>query len=256
MKKFETQPTSNNSTSNEQLITLQNRLFDREVPEEYRRLAKNARLIELAEPYSENLHTLFYQEKGLTNLGKLISEAMHGGIVLDLGCGQTNHLSSFARKNEAELYIGVDLNPDVFTPGARMVPEGETIEERRERRRRLFQPATPIKPEISEESISSNVTRPKYQLKEKILQIQDDILEAISRMKDGLVDIVIISGIEMSSENIEETNKYLTALTAEIRRVLKKGGLLLNNQSDLPAENFTTIAINNEQGWIVQKNNN
>ena len=77
------------------------------------------------------------------------------------------------------------------------------------------------------------------------------MLCAISKMKDESVDMVIVSGIETSFKNPEETKEYLHALDVEIRRVLKKSGIVLNYESDVPVSDMDFVTGDNDNGWKV-----
>jgi SAM-dependent methyltransferase len=228
---------------------IKERIFDRETPEAYKELAKKVGIIELKEPYANNLLRTFYQgyhdypgsdpSQELSELGKLISEEAKDGTVLDLGCGKTQWMSFFFRKNQADLYIGVDLEPDVFVPAAstRVLRSHAFMALSNKRMDPIDSDLTSgilnkSAEEHAEEATIEIIDR-QYRLQDNVFEIQDDMLCAISRMKDESVDMVIVSGIETSFKNPEETKEYLHALDVEIRRVLKKSGIVLNYESDV-----------------------
>jgi SAM-dependent methyltransferase len=246
---------------------IKERIFDRETPEAYKELAKKVGIIELSEPYANNLFREFYQgyhdyprvdpSRELSELGKLISEEAKGGTVLDLGCGKTQWMSSFFRKNRVDLYIGVDLMPDVLVPVAstRVLRSHAFMALSNKRIDPIDSDLTSgilnkSAEEHAEEATIEIIDR-QYRLQDNVFEIQDDMLCAISKMKDESVDMVIVSGIETSFKNPEETKEYLHALDVEIRRVLKKSGIVLNYESDVPVSDMDFVTGDNDNGWKV-----
>lgn len=246
---------------------IRGRIFDRETPEAYKELAKKVGIIELQEPYAENLHRIFYEgyhdypgsdpSQELSELGKLMSEAAKGKTILDLCCGKTQWMSSFFRRNQAELYIGVDLEPDVFVP----------VASTRVFRPHAFMALSNKRIDFIDSDLTSGILNKSaeehteeatieiierhYRLQENVFEIQDDMLCAISRMKDESVDAIVVSGIETSFKNPEETKEYLHALDVEIRRVLKKSGIVLNYESDVSVGDMDFVIGDNDNGWKV-----
>ncbi|HDQ16527.1 MAG TPA: hypothetical protein ENN31_00140 [Candidatus Vogelbacteria bacterium] len=234
---------------------IKQQIFDRQTSKEYERLAEKVGLIKLKTSYAESLDESFSQDGELSDLGKIMQEAIKDGIVLDLGCGQDYHLSKFFMENGAKLYIGVDLEPDIFIPEARVVPNNHR--DRSYMKRILSEANREKEAEVvatdDEEEDFISDKGPEYSLRENILQIKDDMLKAISRIKDKSINAVVISGIEISFENTEETNKYLKALRTEIKRVLKEQGVVLINQSDFSINDFVSVAKDESGDWKVIK---
>ena len=246
---------------------IKERIFDRETPEAYKELAKKVGIIELSEPYANNLFREFYQgyhdyprvdpSRELSELGKLISEEAKGGTVLDLGCGKTRWMASFFQKNQAELYIGVDLEPDVFVPPVTVVSRlpqswaflSNDYSEESEKELEELRACTVSEGVYPVETLKGTGSRQR--LLDNVFEIQDDMLCAISRMKDESVDMVIVSGIETSFKNPEETKEYLHALDVEIRRVLKKSGIVLDYESDVSVSDMDFVIDDNDNGWKV-----
>ena len=250
---------------------IKERIFDRETPEAYKELAKKVGIIELSEPYANNLLRKFYQgyhdyprvdpSRELSELGKLISEEAKGGTVLDLGCGKTRWMASFFQKNNVGLYIGVDLLPDVLAQELFITPESDSDEPPYYLSSRAASSANDdmldgmVNESAEEEEYDEKATieliELHYNLQENVFEIQDDMLCAISRMKDESVDMVIVSGIETSFKNPEETKEYLHALDVEIRRVLKKSGIVLDYESDVSVSDMDFVIDDNDNGWKV-----
>ncbi len=220
-------------------------------------------------PYAENLLRKFYQgyrdypgsdpSQELSELGKLISKKAKDGTVLDLGCGKTRWMASFFQKNNVGLYIGVDLLPDVLAQELFVSPEADSDELPFYLSSRAVSSANDVISDgIVNESAEEHVEKSTieiielhYDLQENVFEIQDDMLCAISRMKDESVDAIVVSGIETSFKNPEETKEYLHALDVEIRRVLKKSGIVLNYESDVSVGDMDFVIGDNDKGWEV-----
>lgn len=244
-------------TEKERLEKIKNDLFSREVPEEYKELAAQVKLIELSAPYAENLHNLFYEgnkeSEELSELGKIISETAKGEIVLDLGCGKTHYLSSFFSKNGADLYIGVDLEPDIYGHVVKEILS--EIKDRSYMRSKSHFCSVVENDNEKELKDEKKDQEPVYELQGNKLQVKDDMLKAASRIKSESVNLVIVGGIEMSAENIKETTEYLSFLELEIERILKSEGMLLVYQSDFSMENFSLINEGSDGSWCIFKKN-
>lgn len=212
-------------TSEERIEDIKKDLFDREMPPEYQSLVDNVRFIENYASYSENL--IGYLEH--SDVDSLIKSEIKGGIVLDLGCGQSSWVHYFSIRNGAKLYIGVDLMPATFAE--EMSEEESTIGDS------LSLPGEDKESEertsiVREEQEPERVAdKPEYRYEENALEVREDMLRAISRMKSNSVKLIITSGIEVLSG--KKGGEYLTALITEAKRVLTDDGLLLNYESDV-----------------------
>ncbi|MEI6650280.1 MAG: hypothetical protein WCL23_02465 [Candidatus Moraniibacteriota bacterium] len=266
MNEFEKQFQSAQSEDTEtkkrkEIDQIKERIFDRETPEAYIELAKKVGIIELKAPYAENLLRTFYQgyhdypgsdpSQELSELGKLISEEAKDGTVLDLGCGKSRWMASFFGKNNAGLYIGVDLLPDVLAQEVFVTPESDSDEPPFYLSSRAASSANDdmldgmvnesAEEEAYDEKATIELIELHYNLQDNTFEIQDDMLCAISRMKDESVDMVIVSGIEKSFKNSEETKEYFHALDVEIRRVLKKSGIVMDYESDVSISDMEQV---------------
>lgn len=240
-------------------------LFTQECPEKYRRLIKDARFIRLKEPYAESLrHKFFNRKKELSELGEFVSKKINGKIVLDLGCGKTSHMSYFSKETGAKLHIGVDLSPDIFIP----VVNVENFKQQEELwaefeemiRTRPSEPQEvaeiPEKRQAYKENIPIFPNDFQYSEDDNALQIRGDMLGAISQIRDNSIGVIIISGIETSSENRGATMEYIEALEKEIMRVLITGGIAVNYDSDFNLDELKNVNNNagvNESRLIIRE---
>lgn len=199
-------------TNEQRLEEIKSDLFDREMPAEYEELIKGVSFTENQEPYSEKLVRYLSM-----NELSIVASKIKNNIVLDLGCGQSSEMNFFSKKNQANLYIGVDLSPFISSPETST--EASTITS-------LSLPEeTKLRPE-------SKKIRPEFELIGDALQIRGDMLRAVSRMKSESVGVIITSGIESDGRG-QITGKYTDALINEVKRVLKDEGLFLNYYSDI-----------------------
>lgn len=212
-------------TSEQRIEDIKRDFFDREMPPEYQSLVDNTRFIENFARYSKNL--IGYLEH--SDIDSLIKDEIKGGVVLDLGCGQSSWVHYFSIRNGAKLYIGVDLMPATFID--KVYEGGSTIGDS------LSLPGEDKESEertsiVREEQESERVAdKPEYRYEENALEVREDMLRAISRMKSNSVKLIITSGIEVLSG--KRAGEYLTALITEAKRVLTDDGLLLNYESDV-----------------------
>lgn len=235
-------------TNEQKIDEIKNELFDRETPAEYQQLIEGVNFIRLHTEYSENLIDEFKDENSkdrLNDVGRYIANEIKDGIVLDLGCGQSNKINGFSEENGASLYIGVDLVPYIFFeksyPGS-------------------APPIPPLESEIVINTEPSEVQKnesafeqPKFYLEDNALQIKSDMLETISRMKSRSVKLIIMSGIE--TKGGDTTREYTSVLKKEIKRVLKEDGLLLNYHSDISLPDSEPVEIDGHlEGIDIRRN--
>jgi len=234
-------------TEKDQIAELSGQLFVRELPSEYKELINNVKLIELREPYSENLNYKLRTKE----LQPLIQAKFTNEMVVDLGCGRGHWMMYLARDCGAAKYIGVDLRPD-FMPQAVTVTHlsDKELEEEWDRilaSRPKNDDMLAIKHPSNEnteaaDNESSGPTIPKIiEDRGDYAAVKSDMLNFISRLPDQSIGAVIVSGIEELPVSPKE---YMPALSREILRTLKPGGVIIKYSSDLfpEGEVFSKIA--------------
>lgn len=233
----EPQTESNEKTNEQRLEEIKAELFDREMPPEYQPLIEGAKFIEVDEPYSENLVSKLDHS---SSLRKLLAEEIKNNIVLDLGCGTAGWINNFSRKNGARLYIGVDLHPGIFSDkiqvqtksDAEIKAENKAIEKKLLESFAEDMQRGRINDQYEERAkIDKLAKEPTYRMQGQALEVREDMLRAISRMKSNSVKLIVTSGIEVFSG--KRAGEYITALINEAKRVLTDDGLLLNYESDV-----------------------
>jgi hypothetical protein len=116
-------------------------------------------------------------------------------ILVDLGGGQ-GEMGDIAHDFGASTYINVERAP---------YDETEAID-----------PSTPIEHQRKENFLS--------------LRVHADMLDFVSRLRDGSIDNFVINGIDTY---IIDNPRYHDALVKEILRATKKGGLIFGRSSDV-----------------------
>lgn len=257
LNKANTPDSGNEGTEkSEKIEAVKEYLFDRETPEEYKPFIDNVGLIKLKEPYTRSLVQQFYTEyhdypnnpsQGLSELGEVVSKGAENEVILDLGCGKTTFLSSFFRESDPKFYVGVDLNPNIITPVAYL--KEDSIDSHSLMKMAKSYPVVDENSLYESEETVSQSNEPSYYLRDNIFEIQDDMLGAISRMKDNITGLIIVSGIERSNRNTEDTTRYLQALEEEITRTLKDDGLVLIYESDFSLPDFDLMQSSQNKEW-------
>jgi hypothetical protein len=180
----------------------------------------------------------------LNEAGELLKEKISGKVVVDLACGRTSDMASLSKKLGAKLYIGVDLEPNVSIPRVEVVDDNSEMPEYLKSK---YHNRTGVVQEVEMKSMkeSLDLSEPKYRYQsyEQALEIQGDMLLALSRFKENSVSAIIASGIEASGEHYEETEEYIRALENEIEKVLIPGGLCIIYTSDINPRNLKQLDI-------------
>ncbi len=212
----------------------------RSIPKEYEEVASLVEIIEIKTPYAEHLlkqlcKIEFGSEVLLSEKGKLVADKISGGVIIDLGCGDSSHMRLFSELARANLYIGIDK--DALASGG-LVNRGRSAEEIHEIL--MAGVASLRRDEKSSEERNEGIIA-QSQIKNKIeicgehaVLLNCDMLTAIVQLSDNCASAVISSGIEfMIARDYSNNAEYSKALKKEIDRVLKNGGLLLNYHSDV-----------------------
>jgi SAM-dependent methyltransferase len=223
-----------NKTEQELIAETSARLFVRELPPEYRELILGkSHFIELGSPYSDHLSHHAGREKGRTEWMK---NKMAGETILDLGCGSSGNMEDLS-VNEwgAKQYIGVDINRTYNPKSDEFIGKEEAervraglLEFLKEESKKIDKVTEPVDKPVPTESRIVNIHA-------NAIYIRGDMLDCISKLEDGSVGAVSMSGIEILGSRFTGDNspRYMKALKKEIVRVLKPGGVFISYESDI-----------------------
>jgi len=233
MEKF---PINNHETDESEAVRLQQELDAKELPEEYKKLIEEVRLIKLQEPYADNL----YERLKNDELKDLLEKKFTDETVVDLGCGDASRIAAISDRLGSKKYIGVDLDPFLMPPPVvGPINIDESVDPETLRGSILKKSNSQFSKDVIIEDIKPIEPGPRVDTPEvistyenNVLLIKGDMLNAISRLKTNSIGVVIVSGIEVF-DNFEASADYLKALAQEIKRILHDGGILINNFSDL-----------------------
>ena len=251
-------------TDKQRIEQLKNELFNKKTPDEYEPIIGEKVFIEIGTKYAENLIKRLVKNNELTELGQLLANEIKGKRVLDLGCGKSESLNAFSQENGADLYVGVDLYPNVLIDhvaeqACSQEEEDEALMNAAEGLDNFIAKKEGNKEEMAE---SSQVPEePEYKIQDRGLQVKDDMLRAISTIKSSSMKLVIVSGIETFFDGHPEadkanTEKYINALQNEIKRVLTEDGLFLNYESNLSLEGSNKVEVGGYvEGVDLRRNN-
>ncbi len=191
---------------------IKKRLLVRDMPEEYSKFIKPHMYIEMSDSYTEIITNYFWQRGGKSSeTYTYMQEKFKDQTVLDLGCGYGEGLQ-LTDEFKAREYIGVDVHP--------RRPDFITIKglggEDSENSSRLTDDSSKRKTGASFDSG---------------IFVEGDMLNVISRLADESVGVIIIAGIQRHNQGYRDHQAYEEAMKFEINRVLKDGGITVNNSA-------------------------
>lgn len=197
-------------------------LFVPEVPPQYKEFMNYENFLKDRDSFAEHLVRHLTSEYVDKETREFVAQKMKGGVVLDLGCGGANDTVELSRQLGARRYMGVDVKLPVLShfgiEVSRPVDHGN------------------LKP-------SERPVRLEKNADGSIVFIESDMLNLAARLETESVDVIFIAGIE---GNYRETEEYRKFLNTEIERILKKGGIVINYNSDI-AEYDTSSLVGVKQ---------